>query len=69
MWLLDKIFRKNKIRVDFRYVDYTTGDKLIKEGWTIAKEEDRNHTIGMVYLELLQDARFTSDNKLKPTLK
>jgi hypothetical protein len=48
-------FRKKKIRTGLKFVDYSEGDKLVKQGWTIAKEEDRNNIIGMVYLELLQD--------------
>ena len=53
---LFKLFRKKKVRVGFKFVDYSEGDKLVREGWTIAKEEDTNRVCGMVYLELLEDA-------------
>lgn len=42
-------------RLDLRCVDYTEGDKLVREGWTIAPEEDRNTVFGMVWLERLED--------------
>jgi len=53
MWFFRK--RKKKVRVALACVPYSVGDKLVKEGWTIAKEEDNNHVIGIVYLELLKD--------------
>lgn len=41
-------------RLRLRFVPYyPTGEKLCREGWTIAKEEDENRMSGYVYLELL----------------
>jgi hypothetical protein len=45
-----------KTREALRFVTYAEADALIKQGWTIAKEEDTNHIPGMVYLELLKGA-------------
>ena len=41
-------------RLDLRFVTWTEGEKLLHEGWTIAKEEDKNNAIGWVWLELLE---------------
>lgn len=40
-------------RIESRLVSYEEAEKLLKEGWTIAPEEDHNHNIGIVYLERL----------------
>ena len=49
----DRIFKKKR-RVGLILVPYAQADALIKEGWTIAKEEDNNRKIGIVYLEKLE---------------
>lgn len=56
--LFYKIFKRYK-RLELRFVSYREGDVLIRntatrpenERWVLAKEEDMNHVIGMVYLE------------------
>jgi hypothetical protein len=54
MSIFKRWFRPKGKRVDLRFVNYTEGDKLVREGWTIAPEEDNNRQIGMVYLEKLE---------------
>ena len=39
-------------RLKLELVHYAEADKLINEGWEIAKEEDTNTHYGFVYLEL-----------------
>lgn len=42
-------------RLELRLVPYyPDGDKLCREGWVIAKEEDHNRMIGFVFLERLE---------------
>lgn len=42
-------------RLELRFVPYyPDGDKLCREGWVIAKEEDHNRMIGFVFLERLE---------------
>ena len=53
--LLVSKFPKRKTRVDFRLVTYSEAEDLLKKSWTLAKEEDKNHMTGLVYLELLED--------------
>jgi hypothetical protein len=53
-WLLSKLFPKPRISLVF--VTYGEAESLIKNGYTIAKEEDNNHKLGWVYLELLEGA-------------
>lgn len=56
-WLLRMFGVSN--RIELRWVSYAEGDRLIRETassperdrWVIAKEEDTNPVIGMVYLE------------------
>lgn len=54
--ILARVFRlkPNPRRLELRYVNYKEGDRLVREGWTIAPEEDNNRSIGMVYLERLE---------------
>lgn len=33
------------------FVPYAEGEKLLRDGWTLAPEEDRNKIIGWVFLE------------------
>jgi len=47
-----------KRRKEVRFTTYEKADKLCRKGWVIAKEEDKNHTIGWVWIELLEDSRF-----------
>lgn len=49
------IVKKPK-RLELRFVSYHEGDKLVKAGWKIAKEEDHNHVFGMVYVEKLEES-------------
>lgn len=52
-----KIFKRYKV-LETRFVTWEVGDKMIKEThdkpepekWVLAKEEDANTIIGMVYL-------------------
>jgi len=48
------LFRKRRKRINYVFVSYAIGEELIKKGWTLAKEEDKNHVFGMVCLELLE---------------
>jgi hypothetical protein len=41
-------------RIGFRFVNWLVGDALIRKGWTLAKEEDKNSFMGYVCLELLE---------------
>lgn len=42
-------------RLELRLVPYyPDGDRLVREGWVIAQEEDHNRMIGFVYLERLE---------------
>jgi len=51
---LKKLFHKQK-RLELRFVPYyPDGDRLCREGWVIAKEEDHNRVPGFVYLERLE---------------
>ncbi len=53
------LFEKRK-RIELRFLSYSQADELIKEtngAWTIAKEEDSNHLLGWVYLELLEQKK------------
>lgn len=50
------LFRPKPKRIDFAFVTYEVAEGLLKEGWSIAPEEDRNHRVGMVFLEKLQRA-------------
>jgi hypothetical protein len=52
--LLKRFFPPRPKRLELRFVTYAEGDKLVREGWAIAKEEDRNRLIGWVYLERLE---------------
>ena len=56
MQVLAKVFtpKPKPKRLELRFVNYTEGDRLVREGWTIAREEDNNHAFGMVYLERLE---------------
>ena len=49
-------FPKLKTRKELKFVSYSDAEELIKNSWTIAKEEDSNHQIGFVYLELLEES-------------
>jgi hypothetical protein len=49
-----RIFPPPRKRIDARFVSYAEADKLCREGWTIAPEEDYNKLIGWVHLELLE---------------
>lgn len=49
-----KIFLPKNIRVELRFVTWEEAEVLLRDpkgGWTIAKEEDGNEVLGMVYLE------------------
>ncbi len=53
-WLMSLIFPVPKRkRSGLVLVPYKAADALLADGWTIAPEEDNNHVIGIVYLELL----------------
>ena len=42
-------------RLSLQAVAWVNADIYIKQGWTIAKEENNNHQIGVVWLELLEE--------------
>jgi len=52
-----RLFKTYRV-LETKFVTYQEGDKMIrqtsgkpdKERWVLAKEEDTNHIIGMVYL-------------------
>ncbi len=54
---LQRLFGRPKPkRLELRFVPYyPEGDRLVREGWTIAKEEDNNRMYGFVYLERLEN--------------
>ena len=53
-----RVFKRYR-RIEFRFVTYLEGDRLIRENdgrperdqWQIAPEEDANRVLGMVFLE------------------
>lgn len=55
-WILSLLgFDRPKMRrVEVRFVPYSEGAKLVKQGWTLAPEEDRNRKVGWVFLEKLE---------------
>ena len=57
-WLRWFLGLKPKLkRLELRCVPYHEAGDLLHEGWTIAREEDRNRRIGWVYLERLESER------------
>ncbi len=52
--------RSKPKRLGLQFVTYAQGDRMIRNGWTLAPEEDRNRSIGMVWLELLEGAKCES---------
>ena len=40
-------------RLELKLATYSEAEGLLKQGWTLAPEEDHNHAIGLVYLERL----------------
>jgi len=52
--LLSAIFRKRRKRINYVCCTYLAAEHLLKDGWTIAKEEDKNKKIGFVCLEYLE---------------
>jgi hypothetical protein len=46
-----RLLRRRKVEREVRFVSWEEGDKLLRDGWRLAKEEDRNLQIGMVYVE------------------
>lgn len=42
-------------RLELRCVSYIKGNELLRQGWTIAPEEDHNRIIGTVWLERLEE--------------
>jgi hypothetical protein len=59
---LRKLFAPKPKRIGFRLVRYDIADGLLKQGWTIAKEEDTNREYGFVYLELLEPPTVGGDS-------
>lgn len=53
---LRTIFATKPKRLEMRFVNYTEGDRLIREeGWQLAlPEEDSNRILGMVYVERVE---------------
>ena len=52
--------RSKPKRLGLQFVLYSQAARMIRNGWTIAPEDDRNRSIGMVWLELLEGARCES---------
>ena len=46
------------VRKELRFVSYIEGERLVRQGWRIAKEEDTNHVLGFVFLELVEESLF-----------
>jgi hypothetical protein len=53
--ILRWLFPKKKTRVGFKCVLWAEAEPYLKAGWTIAKEEDTNRVIGVVFLEKLEE--------------
>lgn len=51
---LNSVLPKKRIRVEIRFVSYATAERLILQGWELATEEDRNRTVGYVYIERVE---------------
>jgi hypothetical protein len=47
-------------RIGFVLVPHELANGLMKDGWTIAPEEDSNRRAGMVFLEKLEQPSFVS---------
>ena len=43
-------FKSKKVIVDQKFVTYQEADLFLREGYVLAKEEDYNKVVGMVYL-------------------
>lgn len=57
-WLKRKLFKKKPKRLELKFLSWRDAGDLIRRtngAWTIAKEEDKNTVIGMVWLERLQN--------------
>jgi hypothetical protein len=57
-WLKKTLFKKKPKRIELKLLSWSDADNLIRRtngAWTIAKEEDKNKVIGMVWLERLQN--------------
>lgn len=48
---LTRLLRRRKAAREVRHVSWEEGDRLLREGWRLAKEEDGNRVLGMVYVE------------------
>ena len=51
--LVRRICAPKPKRLELKLATYSEAEGLLKQGWTLAPEEDRNHAIGLVYLERL----------------
>ncbi len=54
-WLLALFGKPKRKRLDLRCVSWAEGDRMLREGWTLAPEEDQNRVRGMVWLERLEN--------------
>ena len=53
-YIKSKLFKRKPKRIELKFVDYREGDRLIREGWSLAPEEDDNKVFGMVFVEKLE---------------
>jgi len=51
--LFRRIFASKPKRLELKLATYSEAEGLLKQGWTLAPEEDRNRAFGLVYLERL----------------
>jgi hypothetical protein len=59
-FMLLYFYKDNKRkRIGLVLVPYSIAEGLLEKGWTLAKEEDNNYNMGLVYLELLEEKRGT----------
>lgn len=49
-----RLFPLEPRRLELKFVPYYDAEELLKDGWTLAKEEDNNTVLGWVWLEKLE---------------
>ena len=47
------MFMPKPKRLELKLATYSESDSLLKQGWSLAAEEDHNRAFGLVYLEKL----------------
>jgi hypothetical protein len=51
---LHRVLAPHKYRRALAAVSYDDAEALLREGWRLAPEEDRNRSIGVVFLEKIE---------------